>query len=167
MVGEEEEEGELNVEELLENNWNIAQFLPQAASCQSYFLMIVSGELSQGGDEVACACPVPGRACTGAVAGALPMSSPAYIVAVYHSMKEELRRNAPGNTPVKRRCTSQVSQEALGEMGAMPGECRATGQPCCRWRSPTLLSLYATIWLECSLLCLSRHDHLLPGLRGQ
>ncbi|PKK16422.1 DNA polymerase epsilon catalytic subunit A-like, partial [Columba livia] len=45
----------------------------------------------------------------------------AYIVAVYHSMKEELRRNAPGNTPVKRRCTSQVSQEVLGEMGAMPG----------------------------------------------
>ncbi|PKK16595.1 hypothetical protein A306_00000309, partial [Columba livia] len=86
-VGEEEEEGELNVEDLLENNWNIAQFLPQAASCQSYFLMIVS----------------------------------AYIVAVYHSMKEELRRNAPGNTPVKRRCTSQVSQEVLGEMGAMPG----------------------------------------------
>lgn len=53
-------------------------------------------------------------------------------------MKEELRRNAPGNTPVKRRCTSQVSQEVLGEMGAMPGECRATGQPCCRWRSPHL-----------------------------
>lgn len=73
-VGEEEEEGELNMEELLENNWNIAQFLPQAASCQSYFLMIVSGELSQGGDEVACACPLPRRACTGAVAGALPMS---------------------------------------------------------------------------------------------
>lgn len=48
-VGEEEEEGEPNVEELLENSWNIAQFLPQAASCQSYFLMIVSGELSQGG----------------------------------------------------------------------------------------------------------------------
>lgn len=47
---EEEEEGEPNVEELLENSWNIAQFLPQAASCQSYFLMIVSGELSQGAD---------------------------------------------------------------------------------------------------------------------
>lgn len=46
-VGEEEEEGESNVEELLENSWNIVQFLPQAASCQSYFLMIVSGECSQ------------------------------------------------------------------------------------------------------------------------
>ena len=46
---EEEEEGgskELDVEDLLENNWNILQFLPQAASCQSYFLMIVSGESS-------------------------------------------------------------------------------------------------------------------------
>ncbi|KAM9259918.1 LOW QUALITY PROTEIN: DNA polymerase epsilon catalytic subunit A [Cariama cristata] len=88
---EEEEEGEPNVEELLENSWNIAQFLPQAASCQSYFLMIVG----------------------------LARVSPAYIVAVYH-MKEELRRNAPGSTPIKRRSTSQVSQEALGE-GAMPG----------------------------------------------
>lgn len=36
---------EPDVEDLLENNWNIVQFLPQAASCQSYFLMIVSGEL--------------------------------------------------------------------------------------------------------------------------
>lgn len=44
-----EEEGgaqELDVEDLLENSWNILQFLPQAASCQSYFLMIVSGESS-------------------------------------------------------------------------------------------------------------------------
>lgn len=45
MAREEEEgEGETDVEELLENSWNIAQFLPQAGSCQSYFLMIVSGE---------------------------------------------------------------------------------------------------------------------------
>ncbi|NXS23064.1 DPOE1 polymerase, partial [Mystacornis crossleyi] len=35
-------------------------------------------------------------------------------------MKEELRRNTPGSTPIKRRSTSQVSQEALGELGAMP-----------------------------------------------
>uniref|UniRef100_A0A8C3L7G5 DNA polymerase epsilon catalytic subunit n=1 Tax=Chrysolophus pictus TaxID=9089 RepID=A0A8C3L7G5_CHRPC len=86
-AGEEDEEDESNVEELLENSWNIVQFLPQAASCQNYFLMIVS----------------------------------AYIVAVYHSMKEELRRNAPGSTPVKRRGTSQVTQEAQNETGAMPG----------------------------------------------
>ena len=140
---EEEEEGDPNVEELLENSWNIAQFLPEAASCQSYFLMIVSGELSQGGDEVACASPVPGRAWSGAAGGtgwswSLAHVSPAYIVAVYHSMKEELRRNAPGSTPVKRRSTSQVSQETLGEMGAMPGECRATGQPWCRRRAAHL-----------------------------
>lgn len=45
---DEEEEGmeESEVEDLLENNWNILQFLPQAASCQSYFLMIVSGKSS-------------------------------------------------------------------------------------------------------------------------
>ncbi|XP_027422941.1 DNA polymerase epsilon catalytic subunit A isoform X2 [Bos indicus x Bos taurus] len=87
---EEEDEGgtqELDVEDLLENNWNILQFLPQAASCQSYFLMIVS----------------------------------AYIVAVYHSMKEELRRSTPGSTPVRRRGASQLSQEAQGEAGALPG----------------------------------------------
>lgn len=39
---------EPDVEDLLENNWNILQFLPQAASCQSYFLMIVSGEPRTG-----------------------------------------------------------------------------------------------------------------------
>lgn len=43
--GEDDGEGqEPDVEDLLENNWNIVQFLPQAASCQGYFLMIVSGE---------------------------------------------------------------------------------------------------------------------------
>ncbi|XP_006147397.3 DNA polymerase epsilon catalytic subunit A [Tupaia chinensis] len=78
---------ESSVEDLLENNWNILQFLPQAASCQSYFLMIVS----------------------------------AYIVAVYHSMKDELRRSAPGSTPVRRRGASQFSQEAGGVCGALPG----------------------------------------------
>ncbi|XP_038229567.1 DNA polymerase epsilon catalytic subunit A isoform X3 [Dermochelys coriacea] len=83
---EEPEPGEANMEDLLENNWNIVQYLPQAASCQNYFLMIVS----------------------------------AYIVAVYHSMKAEVRRNAPGSTPV-RRASSQASQEAAGEVGAMPG----------------------------------------------
>uniref|UniRef100_A0A2I3HYR2 DNA polymerase epsilon catalytic subunit n=1 Tax=Nomascus leucogenys TaxID=61853 RepID=A0A2I3HYR2_NOMLE len=86
--GEEEEEvEESNVEDLLENNWNILQFLPQAASCQNYFLMIVS----------------------------------AYIVAVYHCMKEGLRRSAPGSTPVRRRGASQLSQEAEGAAGALPG----------------------------------------------
>uniref|UniRef100_A0A3Q3AUJ4 DNA polymerase epsilon catalytic subunit n=1 Tax=Kryptolebias marmoratus TaxID=37003 RepID=A0A3Q3AUJ4_KRYMA len=62
-------------------------YLPQTASCQKYFLMIVS----------------------------------AYIAAVYHSMKEELRRNAPGATPVKRRGGSQASQQAVGDLSALPG----------------------------------------------
>ncbi|XP_048370765.1 DNA polymerase epsilon catalytic subunit A [Sphaerodactylus townsendi] len=86
----EDEEGgaeEDGGEEQLENNWNIMQYLPQTASCQNYFLMIVS----------------------------------AYIVAVYHSMKEEMRQNTPGNTPIKRRANSQISQEPRGEPGAMPG----------------------------------------------
>lgn len=48
--------------------------------------------------------------------------SAAYIVAVYHSMKEELRRSAPGSTPVRRRAASQPSQEAHGAAGALPGE---------------------------------------------
>uniref|UniRef100_A0AC11CBA7 DNA polymerase epsilon, catalytic subunit n=1 Tax=Ovis aries TaxID=9940 RepID=A0AC11CBA7_SHEEP len=45
----------------------------------------------------------------------------AYIVAVYHSMKEELRRSTPGSTPVRRRGASQLSQETQGEAGALPG----------------------------------------------
>ncbi|XP_013919860.1 PREDICTED: DNA polymerase epsilon catalytic subunit A-like [Thamnophis sirtalis] len=63
------------------------QYLPQAASCQSYFLMIVS----------------------------------AYIVAVHHSIKEEMKRNISGSTPVRRRAGSQASQQAAGETGTMPG----------------------------------------------
>nr|XP_033811806.1 DNA polymerase epsilon catalytic subunit A [Geotrypetes seraphini] len=45
----------------------------------------------------------------------------AYIVAVYHSMREEMKRNAPGCTPIKRKQTSQISQEAEADAGAMPG----------------------------------------------
>lgn len=47
---------------------------------------------------------------------------PAYIAAVYHSMKEELRRNAPGATPVKRRGGSQATQQAVGDLSALPGK---------------------------------------------
>lgn len=53
--------------------------------------------------------------------GLWPVSA-AYIVAVYHSMKEELRRSAPGSTPVRRRGPSQLSQEAQAVAGALPGE---------------------------------------------
>ncbi|MFT7808498.1 DNA polymerase epsilon catalytic subunit A isoform X1 [Arapaima gigas] len=82
-----EDDAETDVEDLIESNWNIMQYLPQTASCQKYFLMIIS----------------------------------AYIAAVYHSMKEEVRRNAPGATPVKRRGVSQVSQQASGDSTALPG----------------------------------------------
>ncbi|XP_053510024.1 DNA polymerase epsilon catalytic subunit A [Ictalurus furcatus] len=85
---EEERDGEEDaVEDLIESSWNIMQYLPQAASCQKYFLMIIS----------------------------------AYIAAVYHSMREELRRNAPGATPIKRRGGSQASQQPAGDVGALPG----------------------------------------------
>ncbi|KAK3514779.1 hypothetical protein QTP70_030670 [Hemibagrus guttatus] len=85
---EEEQDGEEDeVEDLIESNWNIMHYLPQAASCQKYFLMIIS----------------------------------AYIAAVYHSMREELRRNAPGATPIKRRGGSQVSQQPAGDISALPG----------------------------------------------
>ncbi|XP_062890220.1 DNA polymerase epsilon catalytic subunit A isoform X2 [Mobula hypostoma] len=86
-VHSEDDEGSSDVEDLLDNNWNIMQYLPQDASCQSYFLMIVS----------------------------------AYIVAVYHSMKEELRRSAPGCTPIKQRGVSQISQDPAGETGTSAG----------------------------------------------
>lgn len=42
-------------------------------------------------------------------------------MAVYHSMKEELRRSAPGSTPLRRRGPSQLSQDAPAA-GALPGE---------------------------------------------
>ncbi|KAA0716868.1 DNA polymerase epsilon catalytic subunit A [Triplophysa tibetana] len=85
---DEEQDGDVDdVEDLIESNWNIMQYLPQTASCQKYFLMIVS----------------------------------AYIAAVYHSMRQELRRNAPGATPIKRRGGSQVSQQPTGDVSALPG----------------------------------------------
>lgn len=84
---DEEQDGEEDVEDLIESNWNIMQYLPQTASCQKYFLMIIS----------------------------------AYIVAVYHSMRQELRRNAPGATPIKRRGATQASQQPTGDVSALPG----------------------------------------------
>ncbi|ETE60432.1 DNA polymerase epsilon catalytic subunit A, partial [Ophiophagus hannah] len=45
----------------------------------------------------------------------------AYIVAVHHSIKEEMQRSVSGGTPVRRRASSQASQEAVGETGTMPG----------------------------------------------
>ncbi|XP_036454918.1 DNA polymerase epsilon catalytic subunit A [Colossoma macropomum] len=84
---DEEQDGDEEVEDLIESNWNIMQYLPQTASCQKYFLMIIS----------------------------------AYIAAVYHSMKEELRRNAPGATPIKRRGGSQITQQPAGDVSALPG----------------------------------------------
>ncbi|KAI4894825.1 hypothetical protein NFI96_029846 [Prochilodus magdalenae] len=84
---DEEQDGEDEVEDLIESSWNIMQYLPQTASCQKYFLMIIS----------------------------------AYIAAVYHSMKEELRRNAPGATPIKRRGGSQMTQQPAGDASALPG----------------------------------------------
>lgn len=45
----------------------------------------------------------------------------AYIAAVYHSMREELRRNTPGATPIKRRGGTQLSQQAAGDGTALPG----------------------------------------------
>uniref|UniRef100_A0A3B4CS33 DNA polymerase epsilon catalytic subunit n=1 Tax=Pygocentrus nattereri TaxID=42514 RepID=A0A3B4CS33_PYGNA len=84
---DEEQDGDEEVEDLIESNWNIMQYLPQTASCQKYFLMIIS----------------------------------AYIAAVYHSMKEELRRNAPGATPIKRRGGSQMTQQPAGDISALPG----------------------------------------------
>lgn len=60
----------------------------------------------------------------------LPLSA-AYIVAVYHSMKDELRRTAPGSTPVKKRSSSQLSQEAEGAAGALPGEQSLQESHCC------------------------------------
>ncbi|XP_032807748.1 DNA polymerase epsilon catalytic subunit A [Petromyzon marinus] len=83
--GGDDEEDALD-ESRLDNHWNLALFLPQAASCQTYFLTIVS----------------------------------AYIMAVYHSLQEEMKRNEPGDTPVKRRGHGSQSTQAANKDG-LPG----------------------------------------------
>lgn len=104
------------MEELIESNWNIMQYLPQTASCQKYFLMTVSGKR-----KIINSCCFF-HAFSLYQLSHTHFSTPAYIAAVYHSMKEELRRNAPGTTPVKRRGGSQASQQAAGDLSALPGK---------------------------------------------
>lgn len=104
------------MEELIESNWNIMQYLPQTASCQKYFLMIVSGKKKINTQQTCKFSTIFLFIYTHT------LSTPAYIAAVYHSMKEELRRNAPGATPVKRRGGSQASQQAVGDLSALPGK---------------------------------------------
>lgn len=105
------------MEEKIESNWNIMQYLPQTASCQKYFLMIISGNaeiMTTYFDVLFCIF-------TPSLPSLLSLSTAAYIAAIYHSMKEELRRNAPGATPIKRRGGSQASQQPLGDLSALPG----------------------------------------------
>lgn len=90
------------------------QYLPQTASCQQYFLMIVSGKILIITKYTFLLLFLSRFLHT--------LSMLAYIAAVYHSMKEELRRNAPGATPVKRRGGSQASQQAVGDLSALPGK---------------------------------------------
>lgn len=106
------------MEELIESNWNIMQYLPQTASCQKYFLMIISGKIIDTQPSYCFLIIASLHKHTHSV------SMAAYIAAVYHSMKEELRRNAPGATPVKRRGSSQASQQAVGDLSALPGTAR-------------------------------------------
>lgn len=93
------------------------QYLPQTASCQNYFLMIISGKAQIMSKYSLFNDFYPFLSVL-----THTLSMPAYIAAVYHSMKEELRRNAPGATPVKRRVGSQASQQALGDLSALPGK---------------------------------------------
>uniref|UniRef100_A0A8B9R8J5 DNA polymerase epsilon catalytic subunit n=1 Tax=Astyanax mexicanus TaxID=7994 RepID=A0A8B9R8J5_ASTMX len=122
---DEDQDGD-EVEDLIESNWNIMQYLPQTASCQKYFLMIIS----------------------------------AYIAAVYHSMKEELRRNAPGATPVKRRGGSQMSQQPAGDVSALPGKETHSfiqGFVCAtrlKYRSLSKLKYYIFLFVGCQVLSL-------------
>lgn len=89
------------------------------------------------------------------------LSMPAYIAAVYHSMKEELRRNAPGATPVKRRVGSQASQQALGDLSALPGKMLFRKQLRTLNSSPVSLMTH-NIFI--SVLFSNRNDLLLSGL---
>jgi len=100
---------------------------------------------------------------------------PAYIAAVYHSMKEELRRSAPGATPVKRRGGSQASQQAAGDFSALPGKMFQLLGTLHSLSSPqtsvgytdTRLIAFRSIssQMGCFLLLLPRrNDLLLPGI---
>lgn len=77
-------------------------------------------------------------------------------------MKEELRRSTPGSTPVRRRGASQLSQEAQGEAGALPGEhpC-CVRPPVCASQGPHLLPLVSLPPCE---VASRRHVASLPGM---
>lgn len=146
------------MEELIESNWNIMQFLPQTASCQKYFLMIISGKISNTNPTCCFFAPLQ------ILTKVRSVSMPAYIAAVYHSMKEELRRNAPGATPVKRRGGSQASQQAVGDLSALPGTKSFR-------KLPKMLTFFPQgpykSYSICSLTFSHRNDLFLPGIRVQ
>lgn len=68
----------------VEMNWNVKKYLPTAASCQSYFQIIIAS----------------------------------HIHAIYNHSLEERRRVEPGNTPVKKRTSSQ--SQRVAETSATP-----------------------------------------------
>lgn len=138
------------MEEKIESNWNIMQYLPQTASCQKYFLMIISGKT-----EIVSTC-FHLSVLTPSLQFVLSLCIAAYIAAVYHSMKEELKRNAPGATPIKRRGGSQASQQAVGDLSALPGTTKHDVIP----QFPFAAN---KTFIRVSLSY--RNDHLLPGLR--
>lgn len=83
-------------------------------------------------------------------------------------MKEELRRNGPGATPVKRRGNSQASQQAIGDLSALPGKKLIRKLKTsvvflwnCRLRSAECLMFTAL------KILFHRNDLLLPGVRVQ
>lgn len=87
-------------------------------------------------------------------------------------MKEELRRNGPGATPVKRRGNSQASQQAIGDLSALPGK------KLIRKLLYVLKTSVVFLWdcrlrsAECLMftalkILFHRNDLLLPGVRVQ
>ncbi|XP_013399576.1 DNA polymerase epsilon catalytic subunit A [Lingula anatina] len=89
---EKEDEEVLNLSDddddpVIEMNWNIVHYLPEAAACQTNFNMIVAG----------------------------------YILAVYKQVQEEARSMTPGNTPIRRRHTSQSQTQTNPAVKSMDG----------------------------------------------
>lgn len=155
----EEEDGDAEtdeVEELIESNWNIMHYLPQTASCQKYFLMIISGEEKTHIYTYKHVSP------SASFSNFLSLPIPAYIAAIYHSMKEELRRNAPGATPIKRRGGSQASQQAVGDSSALPG--KRTSRRRLQLPKDVLFISQDDFYTHFPFF---RNDLLLPGIRGQ
>ena len=88
-------------------NWNLMKFLPEAGACQTNFN--VSRTLFQLNDEITNSGSIVKDYLPNFLSF-LQMIVAGYILAVFQYQTDEQQRLTPGNTPVRRRGGSQMSQ---------------------------------------------------------